>query len=166
MPRWFLALLVAPLFGLVLKTSMPAAPSFDRAQGIAWIDRTLRANQLTQDAKSDLSISGQQAGVVYGKTGCEGALIVVPLPPTAQSFDQVIAGFDRDVLTAGFVYRGVVYSSHPTGRRFVDQVTNAVRFVAPGPPPAKTTVFAFKELGSCHLSRAVDWRITLSQETF
>jgi hypothetical protein len=157
--RACLVLTLVPVLGLWLKTADPATPEFDRAAGIRFMETLLQANGLRRSHASKLEISAQTAGVVFNRVGCEGALIVVPLPPTAQSFEQVLAGFNSDVAHSGFVYRSMRYPSYPHLARSVDRVRYILRFPDTLRGPMHSIVYAYRELGPCGILSDVNWRL-------
>ncbi len=145
-------LLVLPLVGLWLKVADPAGPDFDRAAGIALAERMLEANGLVQDPTSHIAISGERAAVVFTPPACVGAVVLVPLPPTAQRFETVVAGLDEALAAEGFVHRG-------------ERLGHAFHLPGSARSAWSTTVFAYRELGPCGLLPTLDWSLTRSKES-
>lgn len=156
------ALLALPLIGLSLKAVDPERPEFNRSDSIQYIERLLRKNGLEQSIESKIEISHETVGTVFRAVKCRGAFLVVPLPTTAQSFDHVIGGFKYDVGATGFVYRGRVYGTYPYIRRIADQILYALRVQSSARGPAQSTVYSFKEFGSCYIAAHVNWNLSVN----
>lgn len=152
-------LLVLPLIGVWLKIIEPTSPDFDRANGIALAERLMQSNGLVQDQTSNIAISGNIAAVVFTPRDCTGAVIMLPLPPTAQRFETVIAGFDEAIAAEGFVYRGERLDRYPRMRVITQRISHALYLPASAPSAWSTTVFAYRELGRCGVSSSLDWSL-------
>lgn len=165
MTRLAALLVLLPLAGAWLKIAQPADSGFDRAQGIQLAEQVLISNGLHQDLSSDISISGHKAAVVVGpRQGCKGALIVAPLPPTAQSFETVVAGFEDTATYEGFIYRGEHSETYPYLSVTLHRIRNALYLTDPESNAWGNTVFAYRELGPCNLAQNVTWSFETQKE--
>lgn len=152
-------LLILPVIGLLLKILAPAGPDFDRAASIALAERMMQANGLMQDQTSNIAISGNTAAVVFTPRSCTGAVIMVPLPPTAQRFETVVAGLDEAIAAESFVYRGERLDRYPRLRMIAQRITHALYLPGSARSAWSTTVFAYRELGRCSVSPSLDWSL-------
>lgn len=149
-----------PVLGLLLKTQFPAGADFDRGKAITVAERLLETGGLKQDKSANISISGQKAAVAFvSPEDCPGVVLLAPLPPTAQSFETVVSGFDRNVSSEGFVYRGKRTDTYPRTRIIADRISHAFYFPGTDHNVLSTTVFAYRELGQCGLVSLLDWKI-------
>ncbi|MEO9575638.1 MAG: hypothetical protein ABJ263_10800 [Tateyamaria sp.] len=152
-------LLILPLIGVWLKIMVPAGPDFDRAAGIALAERLMQSNGLVQDQTSNIAISGNIAAVVFTPTACTGAVIMLPLPPTAQRFETVISGFGEAISAEGFVHRGERFDRYPRVRMIAQRISHALYLSGSARSAWSTTVFAYRELGRCGVSPSLDWSL-------
>lgn len=154
------ALLLLPFAGIFLKIAQPAAPEFDRSKGVKLAEQMLETNGLEQDLTSNIAISGQKAAVVFASSsGCKGALVVVPLPPTAQRFDTIVTGLDYAVAAEGFVFRGQHSDSYPYRRLLLHRLGHALYLPGSDHNAWASTVFAYRELGHCGIAPKLDWNL-------
>ena len=159
MIRLVLILLTLPALGLGLKLAQPAGAEFDRAEAIALATRMLSANGLEQDHSARIEISGHPAAVVFTPDGCTGAIVLVPLPPTAQRFETVVAGLDQSVSAEGYVLQGESLDHYPRLRVIARRIGHALYLPGSARGAWSDTVFAFRELGRCGLTPDLDWTL-------
>ena len=106
---------------------------------------------------SHVTVSGMQAAVVFQRPECAGSIIVLPLPPTAQSFRHVLGLMDAPVSAEGFVFRGSVVPDYPRWTRLIVKLGPAMRIADPSQGGGPEPVYAFREIGPCELSTKIDW---------
>lgn len=149
-----IALITAPLLGLAWKATDEPGRDFEWGAQVREAETILRLSGLTPSARSQITISGEPAAAIYQRPGCPGVLIVVPLPRTAHSFDQVVPGVSGPREAGGFVHRGEVVADYPRWSRWMAALAHDLRLGG----DADETVFAFREIGGCGLAESVDWK--------
>lgn len=151
-----LLLAAAPATGLALKSG-ETDPVFDRAAEVEHVTNALARDGLRPSPGSRITVSGRTAGVVLESAGCDGVLIVLPLPPTAQRFENVVPGLPDRGTANGFAYHGKVSTAYPGWDRLLHRAAFALRLTDADAVPSHT-VYAFRELGDCGLAHRADWR--------
>lgn len=147
-----------PVAGLVWKFNDTVSSGFDRPGLIKRAEAGLKAGGLVRSRNSQVEISGVRAAAVYRLRECNGLLVVLPLPPTAQRFEHVVPVLGAPSSETGFVFQGKVSSSYPALKRAISVLSNELR-IRKSQPAVDSIVFAFRELGSCGLSKQLDWSL-------
>lgn len=150
---FWMAVVLTPVPGLALKASDKTSEAFDRAGLVRRAEDAMSENGLVKDFASQALISGIPAAAIYRRPSCDGLLVVVPLPLTAQRFEHVVPSFQENETASGFVFQGRRSEAYPMLSRLVAIISANFHIRT----DIDTTVFAFKELGNCGLSLQMDW---------
>lgn len=153
------ALVAAPLVGVALKAAVPNEFEPDRRDLLREAESALLRSGLKKSEQSRMLVSGEPVAVAYGRPGCEGLLVVAPLPRTAQGLKHVLGSLEGAFSEIGFVFKGEAHENYPLWQRLASNLEIALTRRSGVLSPFGEPLFAYGEVGSCELETKVDWRL-------
>ena len=120
-----------------------------------WLDAlgaTIGGAGLRQRADVVIEISGREVARGFSRSGCDGLLLVAPLPRTAQGWRHIAPRLDLSGFRVGYAYAGSVHERLPRLARLRDGL---LAELGRREPARARPAVALAESGQCALTRAV-----------
>ena len=118
-----------------------------------WIATAMQQKGIRRRTDVVIEIDAVEVAAGFSRPDCDGLLLFVPLPHTAQGWGHIAPRLDLSGFVVHYVYGGALHADVPRFQRLGDRLIAELR---PNSGSSRPRLAALAEAGSCDLAVSVE----------
>lgn len=141
--------LVASVTLLSTVSALPVHTTWDSPLMLSKLELALEKERLLLRKDISITLSGSPVAAGFSRPGCQGTLLLAPMPNTAQGWGHMAPLLDLEAFEVSYHYRGTFHDSPPLMDRILD---SAKALFKTQPQRQSQAIHAVAEIGHCGLA--------------